>query len=165
MARIALGGTTYTLATVMALKAGDFENMHALLVGGEATREEIDAAGGLAVELYVALSLHGATLASAAGLGSVAEPSFPAIDEIFLSKADVIGLLAAAPDIAAVIFDLGERVVRAMAPANQARLDELAGLETVDLPALRAALADVEAFHGRAYECIGPTLGLPRDRF
>lgn len=165
MARIALGGTTYTLATVMALKSVELGDMRAALAESTVTREQLDAASGLAVELYVALSLHAAILASAAGIGSGPESSFPSLDEIFLFKADVSALLAAAPNISNLILDLGSAVVAAIAPANRTRLDELADLEAVELPARRTMLAEVEAFHGRAYNCTAPTLGLPRDRF
>jgi hypothetical protein len=158
MARIALGGTTFTLATVLALKSGDVDQARAMLAEGDVTAEELDAANGLAVELYVALSLHGATLVSAAGLDSSGANAFPGLNEIFLFKSDVPSLLADAPNISDLMSELGEAVEAALVRNHQGPLSELSRLEARELPSLRTALADTAAFHQRASNCIAPTL-------
>jgi len=158
MARIALGGTTFTLATVLALKSGDVDQMRAMLAEGAVSPEELEAASGLAVELYVAVALHGATLVSAAGLDSSGENAFPGLNDIFLYKSDVPSLLADAPDISDLMSELGEAVEAALVRDHQAPLSELSRLEARELPALRTALADTTSFHQRASDCIAPTL-------
>lgn len=158
MARIALGGTTYTLATVLALKSGEVDQMRAMLAGGDATPEQIETASGLAVELYVAVSLHGATLVSAAGLDSSGDNAFPGLNDIFLLKSDVLGLLADAPNISDLMSELGDAVEAALVQDHQSSLAELSRLEARELPTLRTALTDTMAFHQRASNCIAPTL-------
>lgn len=158
MARIALGGTIYTLATVLVLKAPDLDAARSVLNSGAATQADVDAASALAVELYVALSLHGSTLASAAGLASGDERPFPELSEIFLFKSDVPALLSAAPNISAMIDALGPDVLAEL-DANQGdRLAALADAENVVLPQRRANLELTEQFHLRASDCIAPKL-------
>jgi hypothetical protein len=158
MARIALGGTIYTLATVLVLKAGDLDAARRVLNSGAATLADVDAASALAVELYVALSLHGSTLASAAGLVSSDERLFPELGEIFLFKSDVPALLSAAPNISAMIDDLGPGVLSELGGNLGDRLASLANLEDVVLPDRRADLELTEQFHFRASNCIAPKL-------
>jgi hypothetical protein len=158
MARIALGGTIYTLATVLVLKAGDLDSARAVLSSGAATQADVDAASALAVELYVALSLHGSTLASAAGLVSGDERLFPELGEIFLFKSDVPALLSAAPNISAMIDDLGPGVLADLGSDQRDRMAALASLENVVLPGRRADLELTEQFHQRASNCIAPKL-------
>ena len=158
LARIALGGTTYTLATVVALKSGEVEAALAVLASGDIVTEQFDSASGLAVELYVAVSLHGTTLASAAGVTTGEESLFPGLNEIFLFKSDVPSLLAAAPAISALIFQLGEQVTDTITRNNDNRLLDLAVLEENGLPSRRAVLSEVEEFHQRVSICIVPSV-------